>query len=236
MLLLVAARLLLVALVAAGVSGHFLRPRAWDELAGGINQGLGTVPNVRVPYHGVDEWTRIVITLGGTMLVALGRCGLRPPARWGARLSARRGRPAGHARLVAIMQRDTAHQFWGGAAFTLLLVALFWLERVQPVHRHRGAGGRARRDGDPRRARAQQGLDRDTALLDYENLAPSLSAGASRAWSWNHDYAPLDARAGSEGAARAGAPPRVLEGHGPAGVRTAATRVQGGGLPELGHG
>ncbi len=196
-MVLVAAALLLVALVAAGVTGHFLRPRAWDELAAGINQGLSTVPNVRVPYHGVDEWTRIVITLGGTALVALAALLAFAPRRGGALgypLVA--AVPLATLYLVPVMQRDTAHQFWGGAAFTLLLVAFLWLERVDRNTASMAAGlvATALFAG----LVLGPGLDRDSALLDYENLAQSLSAGASQRFDWNHDYAPLDARTGRE--------------------------------------
>ncbi len=195
--LLVAAALLFVALLAAGVPLHFLRPRGWDELSAGIGQGLSTVPNVRVPYHGVDEWTRIVIVVGGTALVVLAVVLAFVPRRRGALgfpLAA--AVPLTTLYLVPVMQRDTAHQFWNGAAFTLLLVAFLWLERVE-------------RRTAPMAAMAVgaaivtglvlgPGLDRQTALLDYEDLAQSLSAGASQRFDWDHDYAPLDARTGRE--------------------------------------
>jgi transglutaminase-like putative cysteine protease len=195
--LLVAAALLLVALVAAGVPGHFLRPRAWDELAGGIGQGLGTVPNVRVPYQGVDEWTRTVIVLGGAALVALSALLAFAPRRAGAFGSPFAAAiPLATLYLVPVMQRDGAHQFWGGAAFTLLLVAFLWLERVERRTAPMAAGivAAAIIAG----LVLGPGLDRGTALLDYEGLAQSLSAGASQRFDWNHDYAPLDARTGRE--------------------------------------
>jgi transglutaminase-like putative cysteine protease len=195
--LLVAAALLLVALVAAGIPGHLLGPRSWDELAGGIDQGLGAVPNVRVPYHGVDEWTRSVIVLGGAVLVGLAALLAFAPRRGGAF-----GSPLAAATalttlyLVPVMQRDSAHQFWSGAAFTLLLGTFLWLERVERRTAPMAAGVVA--------AAILAGLilgpgfDRNGALLDYEGLAQSLSAGASQRFDWNHDYAPLDARTGRE--------------------------------------
>jgi hypothetical protein len=195
--LVVAAALLLVALLAAGVPAHYLRPRAWDELAAGINQGLGTVPNVRVPYHGVDEWTRSVIVLGATVLVGLAAVLAFLPRRDGAfGLPLVAAIPLTTLYLVPVMQRDTPHQFWSGALFTILLVAFLWLERVEwrTVPLAAGFVAAAIFAG----LVLGPGLDRDTALLDYEGLAQTLSAGAGDRFDWDHAYAPLDPRVGRE--------------------------------------
>jgi transglutaminase-like putative cysteine protease len=195
--LLVAAALLLVALVAAGVPGHLLGPRSWDELAGGIGQGLGSVPNVRVPYHGVDEWTRTVIVLGGGALVALAALLAFVPRRGGAfGFPMAAAIPLTTLYLVPVMQHDTPHQFWSGAAFTLLLAGFLWLERIE----RRSAPVAAAFVAAAILAGlvVGPGLDRQTALLDYEDLAQSLSGGASQRFDWNHNYAPLDARTGRE--------------------------------------
>ncbi len=189
--------LLLLALLAAGVPAHLLGPRAWDELAAGINQGLGTVPNVRVPYGGVDEWTRSVMVLGGAALIALAALLAFAP---------RRGRAFGYPLvaaiplttlyLVPVMQRDAPNQFWNGALFAVLLVAFLWLERVERRSAPLAAGFVAA--AIVVGLVAGPGLDRSTALLDYEGLAQTLSSGASERFDWDHAYAPLDARVGRE--------------------------------------
>ena len=46
-------------------------PSNWDALASGIERGISALPGARVPYRGIDQWTRIVIPLGGTMLTVL---------------------------------------------------------------------------------------------------------------------------------------------------------------------
>jgi transglutaminase-like putative cysteine protease len=94
------------------------------------------------------------------------------------------------------MQRNGPHQVWSGAAFTVLLIAFLWLERVErrTVPMVSGLVGAAILAG----LVLGPGLDRGSALLDYEGLAQSLSAGASQRFDWNHDYAPLDARTGRE--------------------------------------
>ena len=60
-----------LALLGGGIADELLRPDRWGELASGISRGIESLPGVRVPYRGVDEWTRTVIPLGGTVLVTL---------------------------------------------------------------------------------------------------------------------------------------------------------------------
>jgi transglutaminase-like putative cysteine protease len=187
---LVGAALTLIAFVAAGIPADLAGPRAWDDLAAGIVQGLGTVPNVRVPYAGAEEWTRIVIVLGGGLLVGLGALLAFAPRRGG-----QVGRPVaaavalGTLYLVPVMQRSGEHPFLGGATFALLLALFLWLERVE-----RGAA---------RFAAAVVGVavlaalaisprvDANGPLLDYEGIAQSLTSPSTR-YEWNHGYGPLD--------------------------------------------
>ena len=68
--------------LAAGVPMRLLLPSGWGELGAGVSQGLQTLPDVRVPYAGVDAWPRIVILSGA-------RCWSRSPPR------SRSGRCAG---------------------------------------------------------------------------------------------------------------------------------------------
>ena len=192
-----AAGLLIVALAAAGAPGELARPRGWDDLAGGIAQGLSTVPNVRVPYQGSEPWTQLVIVLGGGVLVGLAALLAFAPRRGG-----RLGFPIAAAfalgilYLVPVMQRDTEHQFAGGALFAVLLALFLWLERV-------------RVDAAPLAASAvavavlaavvvAPRLDATAPLLDYEAFAQSLTTPSTR-YEWNHDYGPLEwPRDGSE--------------------------------------
>ena len=113
-------------------------PRGWDDLAGGIAQGLGAVSTVRTPYGGLDEWTRIVLVLGGCALAGLAAtAGVHAPPR-----RRRFGFPAaaavalGALYTVPVMQHDIDLPWLAGLAFTLLLATFLWLERVQ----RRGAG------------------------------------------------------------------------------------------------
>jgi protein-glutamine gamma-glutamyltransferase len=60
---------LALALLGGGVADELLRPDQWGALSSGINRGIAALPGVRVPYRGLDEWIRIVIPVGGTVLV-----------------------------------------------------------------------------------------------------------------------------------------------------------------------
>ncbi|MEA2218937.1 MAG: protein-glutamine gamma-glutamyltransferase [Solirubrobacteraceae bacterium] len=189
--LLVAVALLVVAFAAAGVPHGFAGPRAWDDLAAGIGQGLGAVPSVHVPYDGADVWTRIVIVLGGGTLVALAAVLAFVPRRGGVF-----GFPLAAAvalatlYLVPVMQHDGAHQFLDGSAFALLLALMLWLEHVE-LRGARVAAGAVLAALLAALAIAPA-LDGDRALLDYEHIAQSLSPGPITRYDWNHSYGPLD--------------------------------------------
>ena len=77
------------------------------------------------------------------------------------------------------MQRDVAHQFLGGAVFALLLALFLWLERVERRSAPVAAGVVAA--ALLAALVIAPALDGDRALLDYEQLAQSLSAGAEHA-------------------------------------------------------
>jgi hypothetical protein len=189
--LLAASLLLLFALAAAGVPGRLFKPHGWDDLAAGIDQGLGAVSTVRTPYGGLDEWTRIVIVLGGCLLVGLAALLAFVPRRGG-----RFGYPVSAAVVLGalyttpVMQHDLRLPFLAGLVFALLLATFLWLERVQ----RRGAGLAAAlvAAGALGGYVAAPRLDGDRALLDYEQLAQSLTAAPTTQYRWNHDYGPLD--------------------------------------------
>jgi transglutaminase-like putative cysteine protease len=183
--------LLLVTLVGAGVPAALLGPGGWDELAGGIGQGLSAVPSVSVPYGGVEEWTRTVLVLGGGALIGASAMLAFAPRRDG-----RFGYPVpaavalGTLYAVPVIQRNGEQPFLAGAVFALLLALFLWLERVERRNATLAAivvalAAVAGLIAAPR-------LDGARALLDYEGLAQSLSPAASTQYSWNHSYGPLD--------------------------------------------
>jgi transglutaminase-like putative cysteine protease len=180
-----------VALVGAGVPAALLDPRAWDELAGGIGQGLSAVPSVSVPYGGGEEWTRTVLVLGGGALIgasALLAFAPRRDGRFGYPLAAAVALATLYA--VPVIQRNGDQPFLGGAVFALLLALFLWLERVE--RRNTALAASIVAVAAVAGLIAAPHLDGAHALLDYEGLAQSLSPAASTQYSWNHSYGPLD--------------------------------------------
>ena len=179
------------ALVAAGVPIRLLLPSGWGELGAGVSQGLQTLPDVRVPYAGVDAWPRIVILSGAALLVALAAAVTFWPVRG-------RGAP-GHAAgatllcvLYAVPAVDltTSHQFLRGGAFAVLLAAFLWLERVP---RSGGAGAAVALGGAVAVGMVvAPALDRPQAWVDYEKIAESFAPAASVSFDFSHRYGPLD--------------------------------------------
>ncbi len=179
-----------LALLAAGVQDELLRPDRWDELAGGISRGVEAVPGARVPYRGVDEWTRTVIPIGGAVLVVLAAL----LAFWprGAR---RLGFPL--PALVALVTLyavpaialDFDAELVRGALLTLLVIAFLRLERLRAREARPALVLTA---GLAVLALALAPLlDGDDPWWDYETWALSSAAAKSTSFSWDHSYGPL---------------------------------------------
>ncbi len=189
--LLAAFVLLVIALAAAGAPLRFFGPRGWDDLAGGIAQGLGAVSTVRTPYGGQEEWTRLVIVLGGCVLTGLAALLAFAPRRGGAfGLPTAAAVALGALYTVPVMQHDIRLPYLAGLLFVLLLGAFLWLERVQ--RRSAGAAAALVAIAALGGYALAPSLDGERALLDYEELAQSLSASTTTQYKWNHDYGPLD--------------------------------------------
>lgn len=189
--LLAAGVLLLLALAVSGVPGRLLAPRGWDELADGIAQGLGSVSTVRTPYSGLDEWTRIVLILEGCLMVGLAALVAFAPRRGGAFGSPALGAVVlGALYAVPVMQHDIDRPWLAGLGFTLLLAAFLWLERVE--RRSAGLAAAVVAAAALGGYAAAPALDGSRALLDYEEIAQSLSPSATTRYRWDHSYGPLD--------------------------------------------
>ncbi len=181
----------LLAFATSGIALRLLVPDAWGELASGVSQGLAALPGVRVPYGGLDEWTRVVIVLGGTLLVTLSAWVAFVPTRSGT------GRPLSAAVLlgllyaVPVVERSPQRPFASGALFTLLLAAFLWGDRLRPGQARLGVGLVV---GAVFVALLVSGrVDGERPLFDYEQfVADSLEPRNATSFSWAHSYGPLD--------------------------------------------
>jgi transglutaminase-like putative cysteine protease len=181
---------LALALLGGGVADELLRPDRWGDLASGIGRGIEALPGVRVPYRGVDEWTRTVIPLGGTVLVAAaGAAAFWPrPGRTGFPVVALGLLVALYA--IPAVALDFENEFLRGAALALLVLAFLRLEKL--------------RIGDASNAgmvaagvavlalMLAPALDADEPWWDYESWALGAASARSTSFSWDHDYGPLD--------------------------------------------
>jgi transglutaminase-like putative cysteine protease len=178
------------AFLAAGVPDEMLRPSNWDALASGIERGISALPGARVPYRGIDQWTRIVIPLGGTMLTVLAAL----IAFWPRRSST--GFPFAALVLLVTLYAvpavalDFDGEFLRGALLALLVLAFLRLERLRLTE----AGAAATLAAATAIAAliVAPALDGDAPWWDYETWALSTASSRSTTFSWDHDYGPLD--------------------------------------------
>ena len=181
---------LALAILAGGVADELLRPDQWGALASGISRGIEALPGVRVPYRGVDEWIRIVIPLGGTVLVVAAAVAAFWPRR------DRIGFPAPALTLlvalyaVPAVSLDFENEFLRGAALTLLVLAFLRLEKLRVGDA--GNAGLVAAGVAVLALMLAPALDRDAPWWDYESWALGAASARTTSFTWDHDYGPLD--------------------------------------------
>lgn len=186
----VIALLTAAALLTSGVPARYLAPDAWPDLAAGIGQGIESLPNVRVPYGGADEWVHAVLLLCGTALL-----GLAALVAFFSRRPDALGRPvlaaAGLAAVVTVpaVQQPGDAPLVEGALLAVLLVTFLGLERV-PRRAGPAAAGLVAL-ATVAGVLFAPALDADRPLLDYESFAQSLTPEAGTRFSWDHRYGPM---------------------------------------------
>jgi protein-glutamine gamma-glutamyltransferase len=183
--------LVAIAALAAGIPLALLDPRAWNDLFAGVGQGIEALPSMRIPYRGVEEWSRATLLLLGNLLLALAAVVAFLP---------RRGRAPGHPVAAAVVlgvlfgipsvSLETGPQYLAGLAFAGLLVAFLRVERVR-----REAASWAVASGAvallvglalaPR-------VDADRPLIDYEQIARDVSHTGGMRFNWSQTYGPLN--------------------------------------------
>jgi transglutaminase-like putative cysteine protease len=188
---LVALAAVALALLAGGVADEDLRPDRWSDLMGGVGRGIESLPGVRVPYRGLDEWTRTVMGAGGTLLAVLAALLAFWPRRGG-----KTGYPA--AALLALVTLYVVPavvlnfelEFLRGALLALLLLAFLRLEKLRV--RDAPAAGTAAAVVAIAALFAAPLLDGREPWWDYESWALETAGTRSVAFSWDHDYSPLE--------------------------------------------
>jgi transglutaminase-like putative cysteine protease len=181
---------LVLALLGGGIADELLRPDRWGELTAGISAGLQALPGVRVPYRGLDEWTRTVIPVGGTLLVAVAGA----LAFWPRRQKI--GFPGAALFLLVALYAIPAvalnfeNEFLRGAALALLVMAFLRLEKLRVGDA--GNAGLVAVGVATLALIVAPALDSGQPWWDYERWADDAASARSTSFSWNHNYGPLD--------------------------------------------
>ena len=179
-----------LALLAGGVADEYLRPDQWDSLLSGIGRGFDALPGVRVPYQGVDEWTRVVLGAGGTTLaVAAALIAFWPRrAATGFPLAALILLVALYAVPAVVLNFDA--EFLRGALLAVLVLAFLRLEKLR---RHDLPAAAAVAAATALAALiAAPALDGRQPWWDYETWAVETAGARAVGFSWDHNYGPLD--------------------------------------------
>ncbi|WP_259310809.1 transglutaminase family protein [Capillimicrobium parvum] len=178
-------------LLAAGVPLWMFDPRDWDELASGLGEGISALPGVTVPYRGVNEWVRIVIACGGTMLAMVAVLAATWP-RSGGRAGFRGWCLFALAVLFAIpaIQRSGAHPWVAGALFALPLCLFVLADRLPLRLALPGAAVVLAAVGGG--MLVAPALDGDGPVVDVQQIASALQPDEPDRFDWTHGYGPLD--------------------------------------------
>jgi transglutaminase-like putative cysteine protease len=178
-----------VVLLAAGVRSRLLAPSGLDALWSGLNQGISNLPGADVPYHGADPWARIVILLGGELLVVAGVwAGLRARESLSRRTLA--ALPLVVLVAVPMVVVPARAPVLQGLIVFVLLAAFLWLERLSRADLAAAAwlAALAAVVG----AAAAPALDRNKPWVNYEALAQSLATAHAEKFDWTQRYGPID--------------------------------------------
>jgi len=159
--------------------------------ANAIGEGLSALPQVLVPYSGINQWVDLVMMLGaavllfdGALLVAFAPGQMQPLRRAGAALP-----------LVALAAVPTtlvrpALPYLDGAILFGLLVAFMWGEEIGR-RRAPGALGIGALAVVAALVLAPA-LDRHKPWFDYRALAGGLGPGVVDAFDWTQGYGRID--------------------------------------------
>src|SRR5215218_6273520 len=121
---------LCLGMVLVGLPARLLLPGHWDELGDNVGRSLNGLADIPVPYEGADQWTRLVILLGGPLMVGLAAFAAFWPTR---------RRAAGKIwavalllalYLVAVAWARPGRQLAGGVLLVILICAWLWLPGV----------------------------------------------------------------------------------------------------------
>ncbi len=186
-----------LALTAAGIPLRFVGWRNWGELREGVGEGLSALPNLNIPYRGLNDWVRWVVLSGAALLgVVAAALAFAPGVAAGVPQRRRFVLAAlvlGILYGVPVVERNPESPYLSGAGFAVLLALFLGAERLTAVRGVRPraiavtGGVLALALG----ALAAPGLNGGSPWIDYRGLASDLAERNQTAFNWNHSYSPL---------------------------------------------
>ncbi len=183
------------ALPAAGMPVQLLGWRNWGVLADGVGEGIGALPDLNIPYRGLDDWVRwIVMTGAGLLGVVAAVLAFAPGAPCGrARRSLGAAVALGLLYGVAIVERDPTSPFASGLEWALLLAVFLGADRLAAIRgaRPRVAAAAVAAVTMALAAIIAPQLDGARPIVDYRSFGQDIARGKQDVFDWNHSYSPL---------------------------------------------
>jgi protein-glutamine gamma-glutamyltransferase len=155
-----------------------------------IGDGLSALPQINVPYTGIDQWVRLTLLLGAMILLLDAALVLTfVPRRLGLLRRAGAALPLIALAVIPATALRPRGPYLEGALLFALVVAFVWGDRIESrrlsgvlavcaLAAVLGVG-------------LAPALDRHKAWIDYQRLAASLAPGGVESFDWTQGYGPL---------------------------------------------
>jgi protein-glutamine gamma-glutamyltransferase len=174
----------------AGIPFTWIRHVRIDVTANAIGQGLTALPNVLVPYLGINPWVRVVVVLGaGVLLLDAALLAAFSPRSIGDLRRAGAALPLVALAVVPTTLVKPHLPYLQGVILFVLLAAFMWAERAptRDVATAVAVVGLAGIGG----ALVAPRIDPRRAWVNYESLAGTLIHGHIDRFDWSQTYGPL---------------------------------------------
>lgn len=178
------------ALAISGLSVSWIVHVRLAVSARAIGQGLSALPQISVPYSGVNQWVQITLLLGAAVLLLLAALVLTfLPRRRGQLRLAAAALPLLALSVIPATAVRPGLPYLEGVLVFALLVTFVWAEQLE----RRRLGGVIAVCGLAAAVAAglAPSLDRHRAWVDYRSLAAALAPGGVETFNWTQGYGPL---------------------------------------------
>jgi transglutaminase-like putative cysteine protease len=182
--------LALTALISGAPAAMVDAPRQWDDLATGIQQGIGQLPRLLMPYQAADQWPRITILVGGALLLTSGALLAMLPRRGGDGQRMIAAIPLLALTIVPATIMQQSAPVLGGVVLFVLLAAFLWLERLPRVDLPIVVGLVAL--AGVAGVLVAPALDRGKPWIDAQSLVDGIDHPDPSQFDWSQHYGPLD--------------------------------------------